>query len=410
MLPPGESATGFRLILEDLRARAGSEAAGTRLPSEHELAARYGVSRGTARRALDELMREGGAVRVQGKGSFIAPRGARAPGKNDRNGARAIALVAGDVRRQEPLFLHAIQAACEAAGYHLLLASSRGDAERESAILRELSEGGCAGVLVRSYQYPGHTVGFAALDAAGVPYVLVDRSVPGLAADTVEVDHEAAMVRLTRHVLELGHRRTALLLHRRSPLSASIEARIAGFRRAHAEQGVPLDARLIVHCGEPLEEATLADSASHAGALREGFRNVLDLVSSVSPAVTAWVGINDLVAVSAHRHAVERGWRVPEQLSIAGFDGASFATLADVRLTTAVQPFARLGAEATLRLLRRIADPSLPPASLALEAAVSQGLTTAPPEALSIAPVGGTAPHVEGPLDSSAGTARAFGG
>src|SRR5215216_1547636 len=137
--------SGYRLILDDLRADAGRTPAGARLPSEHELARRYGVSRGTARRALDELMREGGAIRVQGKGTFVAPTRRQA---GRRAAPRTIALVVGEVRRVEPLFLHAVEATCAAAGYRLQLASSGGVAEREIDILRTLREDGCAGVLV----------------------------------------------------------------------------------------------------------------------------------------------------------------------------------------------------------------------------------------------------------------------
>src|SRR5688572_29730206 len=127
---------GYRLILDDLRAGARAAAAGTRLPSEHELAQRYGVSRGTARRALDELMREGAAVRVQGKGSFVAPsRRSRWGGSPASGGSKTIALVVGDVRLIEPLFLHTVERGTAAAGYRLVLASSGADAERESALL-----------------------------------------------------------------------------------------------------------------------------------------------------------------------------------------------------------------------------------------------------------------------------------
>jgi DNA-binding LacI/PurR family transcriptional regulator len=371
--------SGYRLILDDLRAGARGTAAGTRLPSEHELAQRYGVSRGTARRALDELMREGRAVRVQGKGTFVSPEASRGqrPAGGSSGASRAIVLLVGDVRRIEPRFLHAVEQTCTAAGYRLQLVSSGGDAEREIALLRSLGDDGCAGVLLRSYQYAGATAGLGALDAAGIPYVLVDRTVVGAGADSVVVDHEGGAFQITRRLLMQGHRRIALLLHRRTPPSTAIEARIAGYLRAHAEAAVPVDPWLVVHCGAPLVDDAAAPSAGDP--IPASFRSVLDLLLAVAPAVTAWIGVNDVVAASALRHALDRNIAVPLDLSVAGFDGSAFTTVAAVPLSTVSQPFEALGAQATARLLRRIADPTLSPLTLTLPVSLLPGATTAPP-------------------------------
>jgi DNA-binding LacI/PurR family transcriptional regulator len=376
--------SGYRLILDDLRARAGRSAAGARLPSEHDLVRRFGVSRGTARRALDELMREGLAQRVQGKGTFVT-----IPQRVAGSGGRTIALLVGDVRRVEPLFLDSVERSCAAAGYRLLLASSHADADQEMDVLRGLRDDGCAGFLIRSYQYPGRAAALEEFSAQRVPFVLVDRPVPGVATDYVGAEHEEGARRLTRHLLEQGHRRIALLLHRREPLSASIEARIAGYRQAHRDLGLSLDDRLLVHAGAPTRSERVAvrdgirgdGTAAVAPALPEipdAFRSVLDLLLAVAPAVSAWIGVNDLVAASALRHALDRGCAVPGALSIAGFDGSLLVSIAAVPLTTVAQPFAQIGTLATDRLLRRIADPSLPAAALELPTHLVEGSTTGP--------------------------------
>jgi DNA-binding LacI/PurR family transcriptional regulator len=88
--------------------------------------------------------------------------------------------------------------------------------------------------------------------------------------------------------------------------------------------------------------------------------------------------VNDLVAASALRHALDRGAAVPERLSIAGFDGSDLATLSAVPLTTVAQPFDQIGAEAVARLLRRIADPSAPAQTTLLPAHLLVGVTTTP--------------------------------
>ena len=387
-------ATGYRLILDALRAGSGATPAGTRLPSEHELAQRYGVSRGTARRALDELTREGRAVRIQGKGTFVAPADASRPhAAPGGTASRTIALVVGDVRRVEPRFLHTVEAACADVGFRLQLTSSAGDLQRELAVLRTLRDDRCAGILLRSYQYPGATTGIDDLAAARIPFVLVDRDIPGVDADSVAVDHEAGAYQLARSLLDQGHRRIALLLHRRTPPSSSIEARIAGYQRAHAAARVPLDERLIVHCGPPLSEYTPEAIDRHARVpatdpIPAAFRSVLDLLLAVSPAVTAWIGIHDLLAASALRHALDRGKLVPSELSIAGFDGSDLATLAAVPLTTVAQPFEQLGAVSVSSLLRRLTTPGAPPSRIVLPTTLLQGRTTAPPTVIPVTHTG----------------------
>ena len=253
-------------------------------------------------------------------------------------------------------FLEGLTRAAETAGTGvLLLPGAREDADparRSTEQLARAVEGAAVdGFVVYS---------IAATDAAGeavaarrLPAIVVDSPAP---AD-VTVDDEAGARAAMRHVLDLGHRRVGVLSfrvlpdgfcglvdadrRRRSPFAVTA-ARFAGYRGALVEVSRAL-------AGVPdWDDVPLHEVGNHVGpAAAVGARALLD----AHPDLTAVVATSDFLALAVLEVARERELRVPEDLSVVGFDDIAFAAVSDPALTTVHQPSHEKGERAGTALL-----------------------------------------------------------
>jgi DNA-binding LacI/PurR family transcriptional regulator len=143
----------------------------------------------------------------------------------------------------------------------------------------------------------------------------------------------------TRHLIELGHRRIAVISGRGGLWSS--QARLEGYRAALAEAGLPADERLVCH-----------------GALSpDGARDVTAMLLDLPDPPTAVVAGNDGQAFGVLQALGERGLRAPDDLSVVGFDDVPIATWASPPLTTVRQPLAAMAATALRLLLSGSAEP-----------------------------------------------------
>ncbi len=173
------------------------------------------------------------------------------------------------------------------------------------------------------------------LDARGVPCVVVDPMgdcPPGV--PSVGAANWAGGLAAARHVISLGHRRIAVIAGPETAAGAA--ARLDGFRSALQGADVPLG------------EGCVRFSAFTVEA---GYRHTRSLLS-LDPAPTAIVTGNDLQAVGAIQAVRAHGLRVPEDVSIVGFDDLSFASLVFPALTTVRQPLRQMGYEAASLSMR----------------------------------------------------------
>nr|WP_288466327.1 LacI family DNA-binding transcriptional regulator [uncultured Pseudomonas sp.] len=222
-------------------------------------------------------------------------------------------------------------------GYSVILCNSDDDIDKQLRYLRVLLERRIDGLIVATV---ASDAAFAqALAALRVPLVLVDRSLEGVSADQLRIDHEQGAYLATRHLLELGHRRIVCI---GGPASTQVvQLRAGGYRRALDEAGI--EAQAVVDCA-------FTSPAGHAAA------QVL-LAGEQRP--TAIFAGNDMIALGVLRAAAERGLQVPQQLSVVGFDDIEVSRYLHPALTTVGQRIGQLGEQAAERLLARIRKPGL---------------------------------------------------
>ena len=211
-----------------------------------------------------------------------------------------------------------------------------GDAVVKSAVVRELpGRGDVYGALL--ILPPEPSTDLEALAARGYPFVVVDpRTTVPRGMVSVSAAHFSGARAVTRHLIELGHRRIGVITG--PPYWHTRDDRVGGHLAALAEAGV-LGGPDLLRYGEP---------ATKTG-VRAG-QELLDL----RPRPSAVVCFNDKVAVGVLEVAAARRLRVPQDLSVAGFDDIDVSRATTPRLTTVRQPLQEMGRTAVTMLMRQL--------------------------------------------------------
>ena len=188
----------------------------------------------------------------------------------------------------------------------------------------------------------------AFLSREAIPFVVLNRRVEQPDVSFIAPDNVNGARAAVCHLLELGHRRIGYIGRPDDP-ETNID-RLAGYRQALAEFGVPFDERLII------------PASFESGS---GYRAMKALLDLPSPP-TAVFAFNDHLAIEALQAVKERGLQVPADVALVGFDDIHSSLVTTPPLTTVHQPLLEMGSQAAQVLLDRIADDSLPPIRLTL--------------------------------------------
>ena len=255
----------------------------------------------------------------------------------------------------------AVEQTAQRAGYRVIFANTTGDADLGVQMLDDLASRQVDGIIAM----PGglRAAAVKAMSSTGMPIVacLWDEEMGVDLSPTIGVDFAAGGRMVADHLLDLGHRRIALVAIGTAE-DPWLRARIAAFRDRLAERGYPLDPELWQWADAGLDDGYVAG------------RRLLAL----SRPPTAIFATNDLMAIGVLAAAREHGCSVPRDLSVVGFDDIHVARYLTPPLTTIRVEKTTLMATATDLLLRIIAGeevPSLPPLAPSLIVRES----TAPP-------------------------------
>ena len=199
----------------------------------------------------------------------------------------------------------------------------------------------------------------AELANEGFPLVL-QGSLPGLAVPSVDIDNVAGARGAVEHLLSLGHRRIACVTNAGLSYTSARE-RLQGYRDAIESAGVPYDDTLVA---EGSFDAASGERATAALLRRTTF--------------SAMFVASDVLALGAFGALREANRRVPDDVSIVGFDDVPLAAFFDPPLTTVRLPAFELGQAAGRALLDRIADRAVPQRTLLPTELIVRG-STAPP-------------------------------
>lgn len=219
--------------------------------------------------------------------------------------------------------VNGIEEAANAHGYSVFLADSSADPVREQQVVQSFAERRVDGIVVTSSRVGA--LYLPVLSEMGVPIILINNQHPGPFVHSVMINNVDGSLQAADHLIGLGHRRIAYLGDQFGYQSDT--ERLAGYRQALDHAGIRFDEALIVRGDGKPEEAMRA----------------MEKLLALSDPPTAVCCYNDMTALGAMRTIRQHGLRIPEDISVAGFDDLFLASYTQPTLTTVRQPMHRMG-------------------------------------------------------------------
>ncbi len=242
--------------------------------------------------------------------------------------------------------IRGIEAELAPAQYDLLLYTTHRRKTRESAYVTTLTRGLADGLLIVLPRDPGAYL--ETLRASYFPYVLIDHRGISDEISAVSAANWQGGYTATDYLARLGHTRIGHITG--SLDQGCARDRLAGYQAALADHGIPFDPELV-------QEGDFLQPAGYAGA-----RALLNLSDPPTAIFTA----NDVMAFGVMEAVRDCNLRIPEDVSVMGFDDISDASNVHPPLTTIQQPLEEMGRIATRMLLERIQNPDLAPRRIEL--------------------------------------------
>ncbi|GIV16057.1 MAG: LacI family transcriptional regulator [Armatimonadota bacterium] len=318
------------------------------LPTERHLAQEFGVSRTIVRRAIEELERQGLVVRSPRCRPVVRRNAAGSPSTEARRVTFGLWLWPNATFPGASAILRGIYKTLDANHYRLIVESPvdtdwRAVVQSEAQFLERITrDKDVAGVIL---WYLGGEANLPALQnvrSAGIPLVFLDRRPPeGFPADYVGVDNRHAAMQLVQHLISKGHRHIAHITNVDN--ASTVYERLQGYRDALLEAGIPFHPELV-----------LTDTGEPEADYHDVYETLAVRLLELPGPPTAVFCVHDVLALRLVDALRAKGVRVPEDIAVAGFDGLERWLPGSPFLTTANQPFERIGEWAARLLLQRI--------------------------------------------------------
>ena len=309
---------------------SGQYAVGQRLENERKLIERFHVSRGAVRRALHVLEQERLIVRQQGRGTFVCD-------LSQASSQRRTTTLVAMVYERQYFFDAVIRGACSLAsqrGYLLATASNATEAE-ETANVDMILRDQVAGVLLTPRGQQSRK-SYDRLVEAGTKVVLVDTFIPGCNENFAGENNAQGIFMAVGYLAELGHKQIGYVGHDDHDDRPCKAQRLCGFMDGCTHAGLV-----------PADEWIIQTDKQSCG------RQLTELLSSPQRP-TGIVAYNDFWAIRVIATARQLGLRVPEDLSVIGFDDCILASSYDVPVTSVCPHYPQIGMAAVELLMSNL--------------------------------------------------------
>ena len=344
----------YKRIEDEIKSRivSGAYPPGGQLPPERDLVDEFNTSRLTVAKSLASLITDGYIVRTRGRGTFVcdplpSSRECVTTGKNVKF-FHFISPVGGS--DGETGIRHGLlEGLCDVMspfGYHVGVKFFK-TVEEEVEHLRRNRD--CGGLVVWPARDEAVAKELAELSRSETPFVLVDSYFPEIDCDYVISANSVGAELMIDYLAGLGHRNLCYLTVPPEPVSLS--ERLSGVIAAMGRHGIPIAENFGI-----IPDFHKVASNVHGAANVEFIRDWLKAMLSRPTPPTALFCGNDSIAVAVMEVLCEMGVRIPEDLSLAGFDNIDRSAYLPVPLTTVAQDFFEMGRLAGKILLRQEVD------------------------------------------------------
>lgn len=314
--------------------KSGEISPGEKLISENEIVEKFNVSRHTVRQALMQLENAGLIFKKQGIGTF---RSLNEPNKESKNIAVLTTYISNYIF---PTIISGIEEVLSSQGYTLTLFNTNNEKYKEKEYLNKIINSDVAGLIVEPTMSAEENVNlelYKELENNNLPYVMINAKYDELNPAYVVIDDVEGGYVLTKYLIQMGHRSIASIFKNDDLQGINREA---GYIKALCEYEIPVNDDYMGKYGTKEAEFFPYDFAFKL--LRREDRP------------TAIVCYNDQIAFCVLQAIRDLGLKVPEDISIVGYDDSDIATTSEVKLTTIRHPKYEMGKRAARYLINMI--------------------------------------------------------
>lgn len=225
-------------------------------------------------------------------------------------------------------------------GYTITIGLTETDKNLEKVLINKFREMMVDGFLAF---HSGDSSNYQHLKHLGIPFVLYTKYFEDLDCDYVVCDDVKGGYLMTRHFINLGHKRIAFVYDTSIEKSSEVINRIKGYRNALEENGIEFDSELVI---------PFCYNFHYAGFIEENSELLRALQSKDAP--TAIFVCNDIVASAFFLQLKSIGYKIPEDISVGGYEGVYLGSIMDPPLTTVSSPIREMGKTACEILINKI--------------------------------------------------------
>lgn len=300
---------------------------GEKIPSEHELAKKWNVNRWTVNKAINQLVNEGLLYRKKGDGTYVSGLKRRVITKN-------IGVLVYHI--ESPFcssLVRGIEEKASELGYNLILCNTFGKEEKIKDIINSfIVKNKVDGIIC-----PPENINSSFSDFPVVVVPQVDKE-KFKNFNYVITDDEDGSYKAIKYLIKLGHKKIGFLTPKNWSETALLH-RWNGYKKAMKENNLDIDKKLIIETKGP--------------DFKDGWVSIDKIIEKIN-LFTAIFCVNDSLAIGVLKGLREKGIKVPDDISIVGFDNIPLSSHPDIQLTTVEQPVYRIGEKAVEILIENI--------------------------------------------------------
>lgn len=316
---------------------------GQKLPSENMLCMKFNISRQTVRNALDELDTDGYIERIKGKGSFVKIDYTASHPSHKKIIGVSLSFLDNYIF---PSVLIGIEETLQKAGYGIFLGLGHNRAQNEADFLKKALAENVSGVIIEGVKstFPNpNDIYYQELKRQNIPVIFVNNYYSNVQSPAIILDDAALTEQITQMMIDHGHKKIAGIFK-----FDDIQGpwRYCGYAKALLNNDLDL-------CEDYIGWYDTTSSESSNKKLNEFLDHYARMVCGWCTAIVCY---NDLIAGKLVKRLRALGKRVPEDISIAGFDNSNIMHSYDIELTSIHHPKEKLGVMAAETLLKYIED------------------------------------------------------